>query len=178
MAGPKPFVPLETPRVVTVPDFPQDLAQFYAQYEAIEFEGISDYGSLFLYPLHRVQRWKGLDLYTNVPEGWEDFDSFLVGGSCHGAEIVYVLSAPNCPPGAILAIGGDLDWEGGTGPYTTGNCLVLGATFFDWLRHLEEFNWWEYGVGYGIPDLPVERRRQLRSYYLALNPHLDWPEPV
>jgi hypothetical protein len=174
--GPKPFYRLEPPRVVTVPDFPQDLAQFYAEYEAVEFEG-SDYGSLFLHPLRDVERWRGLDLYRNVPEGWEEFDCFLIGYGCSGARLVYVLNSPNCQPEAILAIGGGLDWEGGTGPFTMGNCIVLGASLFDWLRYLEEFGWWEHGVGYGIPELPVERQRKLRAYYLALNPNIEWPEP-
>ncbi len=173
--GPKPFVRLATPREVNR-ELPQELAQFYSEYEAIEFEGL-DYGSLYLYPLHRVKRWKGLDLYGDVPEGWEEFDGFRIGGSCSGARIVYVLSAPNCQTGAILAIGGDLDWVGGVGPYAMGNCLVLGATFFDWLRHLEEWDWWEYGVGYCIPELSVARRRKLRASYLALNPNIEWPEP-
>jgi hypothetical protein len=56
--GPKPFVPLAAPRAVNRPDFPPDLARFYAENEAVEFEG-TDYGSPYLYPLRDVKRWSG-----------------------------------------------------------------------------------------------------------------------
>lgn len=77
----------------------------------------------------------------------------------------------------ILALGGQLDWNGGTGPFTFQLSLVLGASFSEWLWHLEEYGWFEYGIGFGIPDLPASRQRTLRAYYLALNPHIEWPEP-
>ena len=37
--GPKPFVRLAAPRAIEPPDFPPDLAAFYAEHEAVEFEG-------------------------------------------------------------------------------------------------------------------------------------------
>jgi hypothetical protein len=175
--GPKPFARLATPRVVERADFPPDLAAFYSANEAVTFEGF-DYGSLYLYPLAAVQRvsWSDVD-WHDTPEGWEAFDALLIGGGCHGESIVSVLSAPCCPAGAILALGGQLDWNGGAGPFTYQLSLVLGASLSEWLRHLERFDWWEYGVGFDIPSLPPARQQQLRAYYLALNPHVEWPEP-
>lgn len=177
--GPKPFFALQSPREVNRPELPQELVQFYAANEAVEFEGC-EYGSLFLYPLRRVKRvgWADLHLVTNCPEGWEHFDAFCIGSGCHFEDIVSVVSAPCCPSGSILALGGELDWgAGGTGPFAIGWSVVLGTSLFEWLAHLEEWSWWEYVIGFGIPTLSLEHKRKLREYYLALNPNIEWPEP-
>lgn len=179
--GLKPFAQLVTPRQVNRPELPQELVQFYSTNEAIEFEGL-EYGSLYLHPLRDVKRvgWAGLDLIGDCPERWESLDCFLIGSGCHFEKIVYVVSAPCCQPGAVLALGGQLDW-GLVGTGSSGSDLawglVLGASLYEWLRHLEEYGWWEYAIGFDIPQLPVERQRQLRAYYLALNPSIEWPEP-
>lgn len=177
--GPKPFLRLAVSRDVNRHELPSDLARFYADNEAIAFEG-SDYGSIYLRPLREVKRvgWAGLGLLWDAPAGWGTFDACLFGFGCHFERIVYVVDAPCCQPGAILAIGGQLDWgPGGTGPRSANACLVLGANLSEWLRHLEEEDWWEYAIGFGIPSLPVEHQRELRAYYLALNPNIEWPEP-
>jgi hypothetical protein len=49
----------------------------------------------------------------------------------------------------------------------------LGATFPDWLDHLERWEWVEYAVaGWSTPpDL-----HELHRYYVGLNPDLKVPE--
>jgi hypothetical protein len=177
-SGPKPFFQLQSPREVNRPQLPQELVQFYSANEAVEFE--CDEGSIDLVPLREVKRigWSDLHVVANCPEGWEHFDAFRIGGGCHFEDIVYVINAPSCQPGAILALGGEIDWgTGGTGPFALGWSLVLGASLFEWLDHLEEEHWWEYVIGFGIPGLTIEHQRRLRAYYLALNPSIEWPEP-
>lgn len=179
MTGPKPFVRLAAPRVVDRPDWPRDLVQFYSENEAVWIDDAENW-SIELYPLHDVKRvdWAGLELVGNTPEGWERFDALLIGKGCHFEQIVSVIRAPCCPPGAILTLGHNLDWGNvGTGPFSLACGLVLASSFSEWLWHLEENGWWEYTIGYGIPDLPVPRQRALRAHYLALNPHIEWPEP-
>src|SRR5262249_39960028 len=153
--GPKPYVRLPTPRAVNRPDFPPDLTHFYAHHEAVEFEGLEENRSLDLLPLREVKRigWAGLDLVGDCPEGWERFDALRSGGGCHFERIVYVIDAPCCPSGSILGLGGELNWGSvGTGSHVLGWGLVLGASFPEWLRHLEEYGWWEHAIGFGIPD--------------------------
>ena len=176
--GPKPFARLPAPREVDRADFPPDLAHFYAHNEAIEFNGL-EYGSLYLYPLAQVKRMDrvsvGLD-HEHCPDAWKDFDALRIGRSCFGEDILYVIRAPCCPSGAILVIGGPGNLpEGGSGGQGV-LCLVLGASFSEWLWHLEGEGWWEYFLGGGMLELPLERQRKLRAYYLALNPNIEWPE--
>ncbi len=176
--GPMPFVRLATPREVKRQDFPQALIQFYAGNEAVEFEGL-EYGSMYLHPLHEVERigWAGVDPFNDCPEGWEKFDAFLIGGGCCFEKILYVTHAPCCQPGAILALRGNISGPGGVGAFALESSLVLAANFSEWLRRLEEEGWWEYAIGGGILSLPVDHQRKLRTYYLALNPDIEWPEP-
>ena len=173
------FVRLATPRPVHRPELPRDLAQFYAENEPVEFE-VADNYSIYLNSLQEVKEvsWDGLEMHWDRPEGWEKFAAFLIGGGCYGERIVSVIDAPCCQPGAILALGGELNWgPGGTGPFASECTLVLGSSFSEWLHHLEEEEWWEYTIGYGIPDLSLDHQRRLRAYYLTLNPHIEWPEP-
>lgn len=180
MHGPKPFLSLATRRAVERTDLPPDLIRFYSESKALELNA-EDHYSICLSPLKAVKRvdWEGLGLVGDRPEGWDAFAGFLIGSGCHFERIVSVIDAPCCESGAILALGGELDWgRGGTGPFAFFRSVVLAASFPEWLSHLEEEGWWEYAVGYGIPDLPVDHQRRLRAYYRALNPNIDWPEPA
>jgi hypothetical protein len=104
--------------------------------------------------------------------GWDQFAGIRVGIGLFFDEIVSVLSAPSCPPGAILALGVDL---AGPGPAAMEQSLVLAPSFSDWMTHLESMGWEEFGLVAGeIDDLPTERQNELRQYYGNLNPRIRW----
>jgi hypothetical protein len=168
---PRPFVRLPTPRAVDRPDLPPDLVGFYAWHEGA---GPDDpdgdrglYRIIRLCELAEVARigWEGLGLATDTPEGWERFSAFRLGTGSFFSQIVYAVSAPICPPGAILAIGG------GVVELPT----VLGATFPDWLAHLERCGWAEPMIE-SYRDFTAEERAELYRYYRALNPDMDLGE--
>src|SRR5581483_10597425 len=116
--GKKPFIRLPCPRAVDQHNLPTDLAGFYSEHEGVGLESSSDY-IVKLCRLDQVSNvgWEDLFPSTDVPDGWEKFTALLVGRGMFFEEIVYVLDAPSCPPGSILAIGGSLVGVGGTGPY-------------------------------------------------------------
>jgi hypothetical protein len=175
----QPFDRLGTSRMVTIPGFPPDLARFYSEYEPIDLD-VSEHYSIELNPLNEVEQitWDGLELLWDRPDGWEKFAAFLIGYGCFGERIVSVIDAASCRQGSILALGGQINWgPGGTGPFALCGSLVLASSFSNWCRHLEEEGWWEYAVGFGIPELTVDHQRKLRRYYLTLNPDIEWPEP-
>ena len=52
---------------------------------------------------------------------------------------------------------------------------VLASSFAEWLSHLEECDWIEYGLVPGeLTGLPEIKQRQHRAYYQALNPGISW----
>jgi len=134
-------------------------------------EGSSD-RPVRLCKLDEVTRggWKDLRLVGDVPEGWERFAAFRVGRGMFFDEIVYVLDAPSCPRGSILAIGRDLAGPGGVGPFRLEGSLVLAESFAGWLAHLERWGWVEYAVA--CWDAPPDQQ-EIEQYYLALNPGLN-----
>jgi len=168
----KPFVQLATSRAVNRPELPPDLAEFYSGHEGVGL-GSSIDRPVRLCRLDEVDliRWKDLlTLPDEVPPGWEGFAAVRLGLGMFGDEIVYVLNAPSCPPGSVLAIGRDLAGPGGDGPFSLESSLVLAASFTDWLAHLERWGWVEYAVaGWEAPPDPQEVGR----YYLALNPAIN-----
>jgi hypothetical protein len=151
------------------------LAEFYAWHEGIGLDS-DPYRTVRLCKLDEVARirWKDLGLpgADEVPEGWEGFAAFRVGMGMFFEEIVYVLDAPSCPPGSVLAIGRDVCGPGGEGPYALESSLVLAASFPDWLAHLERWGWVESAVA-GCGDLSECQQQELRQYYLALNPGMN-----
>jgi len=168
----KPFVQISAPREVNRPELPPDLAEFYTQHEGIGLESPSD-RTVRLCKLDEVVRYGWKDLHAifgdDIPEGWEGFAAFLIGMGMYFEDIVYVLDAPSCPSGTILAIGGLASGPGGKGPAAMGRSLVLAVSFREWLIHMERWGWVEYSVA-GIGDLPEQHKQELCRYYLALNP--------
>src|SRR5947209_8218432 len=114
----KPFVPLAGPRAVSRPELPPDLAAFYARHEGVGLESSWDRHPVRLCKLDEVVRggWKDLGLGGDVPEGWERFTALRIGAGMFFEKVVYVLDAPSCPPGSVLAIGRDVGGPGGDGP--------------------------------------------------------------
>lgn len=94
--------------------------------------------------LNEVTRvgWNGLLTVADAPEGWERFDAYRIGMRMFFDEIVYMLHAPSCPPGSILAFGRDLCGPGGDGPFRLESSLVLAATFSAWPRTLSNGAGW------------------------------------
>jgi hypothetical protein len=168
----KPFVDLAAPRVVKRSELPPDLAKFYARHEGVGLDSSTD-RPVRLCRLEEVAliRWK--DFCTpsdDVPEGWEGFTALRIGVGMFGDEILYVLNAPSCPLGSVLAIGRDLAGPGGVGPFSLESSLVLAASFPEWLAHLERWGWVEYAVaGWEAPT----DRQAVEQYYLALNPNMN-----
>jgi hypothetical protein len=120
-------------------------------------------------------RWKDLLTFPDdVPEGWEGFAAVRVGLGMFGDEILYILNAPSCQAGSVLAIGRDLAGPGGHGPFRLESSLVLAQSFTEWLVHLERWGWVEYAVaGWEAPSDPQEIAR----YYRALNPYMNVDGP-
>jgi hypothetical protein len=176
---PKPFAKLAARRVVNRPELPPDLVEFYAEHEGIGLESNSD-RVVRLCKLDEVARvmWKDLTCAFDdyVPEGWERFAAFQIGMGMFFEDIVYVLDAPSCPPGSILAIGGIAPGPGGGGPFSLESSLVLAASLSDWLAHLERWGWVEYSVA-GIGDLSEQEQQEICRYYLALNPDMNLGKP-
>ena len=173
----KPFVRLTAPRIVEQLGLPIDLAQFYSENEGVGRESSPD-RFVRLCRLNEVARIGWRDVHVlgayEIPE-WELFAAYRIGMSPFFDEIVYVLNAPVCPVGAILAIGVDVAGPGGSGPATLEPSLVLASSFAEWLKRIEACGWSEYGLG---PDdlakLPAAEERQHRRYYQALNPGIPW----
>jgi len=171
----KPFVRLAEPRVVNCPWLPPDLAEFYSQHEGVGLESSLD-RSVRLCRLEEVAhiRWK--DLFTtsdDIPEGWKGFTALRIGVGIFGDEILYVLNAPSCPLGSVLAIGRDLAGPGGDGPFRMESTLVLAASFPEWLTHLERWGWVEHALG--AFERSSESQQEVFQYYLALNPNITRP---
>jgi hypothetical protein len=167
----RPFVHLAAARAVDRNELPADLAEFYAAHEGVGPESSLD-RPVRLCRLEEAVRvgWNDLRVVCDAPEGWERFAAFRVGMGMFGDEIVYVLDAPSCPAGSILALGRDLAGPGGRGPFSLESSLVLATSFPGWLAHLERWGWVEYAVaGWEAPPEPQE----VAQYYLALNPSMN-----
>jgi hypothetical protein len=174
----KPFLVLKQPRSVNRPDLPSDLVEFYSRHEGIGLES-SPERIVRLCKLDEVRRVAWRDLYvlgaSKAPPGWETFAALRVGISSFFEEIVYVLSAPSCSRGSILALGPDYAHLGGSGPNALEGSLVLASSFGEWLAHMERMSWEEYGLTPGgIADLTPEQRAEVRQYYERLNPLIEW----
>lgn len=156
-----PFVRLPKPRPLDRSDLPLDLAQFYSQHEGVGRECDPD-RSVRMHILREVVRtdWAGLELAADVAEGWEEFAAFHIGFGIYFEEIVYVLAAPVCPPGSILAVGGSQDAP-----------LVLAVSLARWLSHLERWGWAEPAIAPAW-ELSDQEWTEVRRYYLSLNPEL------
>jgi hypothetical protein len=170
----KPFVKRLFP--IDPPDLPADLAEFYARHEGVGLESSPDRVVRFC-RLAEVTRigWRDLRDWgaDNCPAGWEGFVAYRIGISSFFDEIVYVLNAPCCQPGAILTLGIDVGGPGGSGPAALEGSLVLAADFSEWLQHMERMGWEEYGLA-GLDQLSPQQQTELRRYYKQLNPHITW----
>jgi len=167
----RPFVQLAAARAVDRNKLPADLAEFYAAHEGVGLESSSD-RPVRLCRLEEVAQvgWNDLWPACGAPEGWERFAAFRVGMGMFGDTIVYVLNAPSCPTGSILALGRDLAGPGGVGPFSLESSLVLATSFPAWLAHLGRWGWVEHAVaGWEAPPDPQE----VVQYYLALNPSMN-----
>jgi hypothetical protein len=90
-------------------------------------------------------------------------------------EILFVVHAPCCSPGAILALGSDIAGPGGSEGNELEPSLVLATSFSLWLEHLEQMGWIEYGLVPGaLAELPRSQEQALRLYYKTLNPQITW----
>ncbi len=170
----RPFIQLSAPRIVNRPDLPPDLAEFYTRHEGVGVDSPAD-RTVRLCKLEEVARFGWKDLHSlfgdDTPEGWEGFAAFLIGIGISFEKIVYVLDAPSCPAGSIVAIGGLAPGPGGKGPAAMARSLVLATSFRDWLAYLERWEWVDYAID-GCGDLPEEQQQELERYLLALNPDM------
>lgn len=177
----RPFRPLATPRNVVRTDLPAELRQFYARNEGVGLER-SPESMVRLCLLSEVEKhaWRDVHIFgkDEPPPGWDDFEAFSIGISSYLDWIYLVQQAPCCPPGSILTIGVGIAGPGGRGEHTFECALVLASSFDEWLTHLERNDWFEYGLYPGrIWELPAARQSELRTYYKAMNPGIDWETP-
>ena len=168
----KPFVRLAARRTLNRVELPFDLAAFYAVHEGVGLDSDYDHYPVRLCKLDEVARggWTDFRKGDELPEGWEGFDACQVGIGMFFEQIVYVLDAPSCPRGSILAIG-NVAGPGGTGPYALESTLVLATSFPHWLTHLERWGWVEWAVASSEPPPEPPPKREVIEYYLALNPN-------
>jgi hypothetical protein len=156
---------------------PADLVAFYAENEGVGLESPPD-RLVRLCRLDEIRRigWSDLHILgADQCPGWEHFAAYRIGMSSCFDEIVYVLDAPSCPAGSILALGVDLSGPGGSGPTALEPSVVLAPCFAEWLRHMEACGWVEYGLIAGeLANLPAKQQRRQFQYYQALNPDIDW----
>lgn len=173
----KPFFPLPALRTVCRSDLPSDLVAFYTHNEGVGLATDCDRSVRLCRAdeVRPVNGWQDLRRLGDCPPGWEQFRAISVGVGTFGDAILYVLNAPSCPAGSILAIGRDVAGPGGEGPDVMESTVVLARTFTEWLLHLEQVDWVEYGLTPGdLADLPEARQREERRYYLSLNPAINW----
>lgn len=176
----KPFFPLPAPRAVSRSDLPSDLVAFYSRNEGVGL-GTDCHRSVRLCRLDEIRPidgWHDLRRPAECPPGWERFRAIYVGVGQFGDAILYILNATSCPSGSILAIGWDVAGPGGEGPDVLGSSVLLARTFADWIRHLEQVGWVEYGLVPGsLADLPETQQQEVRRYFLSLNPGIGWAIP-
>jgi hypothetical protein len=161
---------------------PDDLREFYALHEGVGLESSSDrpvrlcqMKELSQVRLQDLGMFKGYEPFG----GWASFAAIRIASSCFGDEIVYVLRAPVCPAGSIVAFGCDISGPAGSGDETDiPGSLVLAADFQSWLTRLARDAWNEYGFVPGeIDNLPEQRAGELRRHFRVLNPEVDWAAP-
>jgi hypothetical protein len=177
IVDPKPFERLVVPRALSRADLPADLAKFYAENEGVGLESSPD-RIVRLCRVDEVVRVAWRDLHVlgqDEGPGWESFAAFRIGLSSFFDEIVYVLDSPCCSRGAVLALGTDISGPAGEGPCLLEPSLLLAASFQEWIQHMEQTDWMEYGfVPGGIDDLAAHEQEGLRRYYQRLNPGISW----
>ena len=171
----KPFVELTTRRIVPVAEeLPDDLAEFYALNEGVGLESSYWDHPVRLCKLNELARvtWKDLGFGGQVPDGWDPFAAIYLAFGMFFEKVVYVLDAPSCPPGSILALGNAISGPGGTGPAALESTLVLAESFQAWLIHLEQLEWVEPAISGPDRDWTDKEKQEIYRYYLALNPRL------
>lgn len=174
-----PFIALPSPRTVAIPWLPDVLRAFYNTHEGIGLDADVD-NPIRLGRADELVRVRldELDMFRGYePEGpWASFSGIRLGISCFFDNIVFVLHAPVCDPGAILAFGPDVPGPGGRGDDADiPGSLVLARDLDSWLGRIREDHWHEYGLVPGeIDDLPEARAAFLRRHFLDLNPKIDW----
>jgi hypothetical protein len=175
---PMPYRRLESRRDVGSSDFPEDLRKFYAWHEGTGLDSDPE-RIVRLCKLAEVKtiRWADLHIFgKDKPDrGWEHFAGYRIGISSFHDEIIYVLQAPVCAAGSILALGPDVAGPGGKGPLAIEPSLVLAPNFAEWIKNLERAEGHEYGLTPGsIRELPKLQKDRLLHYYKGLNPGLRW----
>ncbi len=163
-------------RVFHKPDWPRDLVEFYASHEGNGLE-LGPEVCVRLCKLHEVELVACRDILVLAmePPGWHDFSGYAIGISPFFDRIVYVTAAPVCKAGSILLLGPDVSGPGGDGHARYEPTLVIGRSLEQWLRHLEECDWTEWGIyPGGLDELPERRREAVARYYRELNPHIEW----
>ena len=176
----RPFFRLPSSRVVNRPELPSDLAAFYSDYEGVSLGSDPRDRNVRLCTLDEATLigWKDVHILgqEEVP-GWRDFAAIRIGISSYFDEILYVLGAPICPHGAILAIGIEVGGPGGNGPHQLAASLVLASSFKEWIQHMKSLDWVEYGLGM-VPGfethLSESQERAVLRYYKQLNPNIEW----
>lgn len=174
--GIRPYRLLAAPRDIDLPRLPSDLSGFYSTHEGIGLE-CDERIPVRLCMLAELSWLGSLQLVRGpVPETWQHFSGIrLALGTC-GEDVTYVLSCPSAPRGAILAFGDHcVGWGGGGfGQDIMEGSLVLALSFEAWLYHMEKWGWVDPILA-GIGEWKDEDLRELRDYYLAHNPSIDWP---
>ena len=172
----RPFDTLARRRQIRKP-LPSDLADFDAEFEGIGLEQPAEFEGVRLCRLNEVKRVSYADILVlerDLP-AWEQFEGFRVGISPYADDVVYVRSAPVCAAGAIMVLGPDISGPAGDGPARHQPTLVVARTLAQWLKHLEECDWMEYGFYPGsILNMPRASKKKLKDYYKNLNPHISW----
>lgn len=173
----RPYCRLNPRRKLRFPELPTDLANFYCGYEGVGLASEGDH-SVRLCRLDEVVRigWSDVHILGAEPlDGWESFDGYRIGIGMFFDEIVYVINAPVCTPGSILALGVDVAGPGGIGEYTIEPSLVLAETFSEWIDRLERCKFVEYGLcPGGLSELVQDKELQLRLNFKRLNPLISW----
>ena len=176
----RPFIRLPSSRVVSRPELPSDLAAFYSDYEGVSCGSDPRDRNVRLCTLDEaiLIGWKDVHILgqDEVP-GWRGFAAIRIGISSYFDEILYVLDAPICARGAILAIGIEVGGPGGDGPHQLDMSLVLASSFDMWIQHMKGLDWVEYGLGM-VPGfenkLSESQERAMLRYYKQLNPSIEW----
>jgi len=174
-----PFQQLPSHREVTQEGFPEELSEFYQNYEGIGLESSPD-NPIRICRLEEAIRisCSELDLLGGeVLEGWESFSAIRLGMSPFFDEIVSVIEAPCCDAGSIMVFGGDIYGPGGKGEYAFECSLVLASSLSEWLDRIAKYDWNDPGLYPGEFEAGgrlEDQRSELVQYYKKLNPQIEW----
>jgi hypothetical protein len=173
-----PFKPLARKRPVPS-TLPPEIADFYGSNEG--YCPVMPEYIVGLFPLKNVEVGTGAIVhwlatsYERDPENpWLRTEVVLLGRDSFGDDIFYAASSPARLDGGIYLIGPDVGGPQGS-DVQADNVLCVASSFASWLEHLRTNDWIEYGVVPGeMSNLPKAKQAELRRYYAALNPKLDW----